>query len=193
MDRFVSGIPKLKKPEITDVDAVAKVSTSKNEHNIASTSNLEENDSSSPVTLTVPPVTDVNTSFDNSKKCEFVLMQSTDAVKELVYSEGVKCKLPLSTDIRGNRAKEEFVTAGFSSWNRAIESFKNHEKSKLHLNCVRGLTSLKDKFRSQTINFLNKIEKFLLKMDNVNNADINEIISFYSSEHFNCESDCETH
>ncbi|XKL67174.1 hypothetical protein PGB90_010594 [Kerria lacca] len=57
--------------------------------------------------------------------------------------EAVNRKLPLPISSRSIHAKVAFVTNGFSRWSRAVEAFKNHEKSEFHLASSKGLINMK--------------------------------------------------
>lgn len=76
----------------------------------------------------------------------WLLTNSNDNV-QLVYcsicTDAVKQNLPLPIDSRSTHSKDAFVTNGFGAWNRAIEAFKNHEKSDFHREAVVGLSNMK--------------------------------------------------
>ncbi|VEN39225.1 unnamed protein product [Callosobruchus maculatus] len=60
-----------------------------------------------------------------------------------ICTEAVTANLPLPADPGSQQTKEAFVSIGFSQWNHAHDTFKNHEKSKFHFASVQALHSMK--------------------------------------------------
>ena len=75
-----------------------------------------------------------------------------------VCSEAYEKKLPctLNQDLSTKRSLQAFVIDGFSTWKNALASFRKHEKSILHVESFKGLSSLKNDSIAQNISDSNK-------------------------------------
>lgn len=72
-----------------------------------------------------------------------------------ICSEAYEKKLPCAQreDSRTMHAISAFVTDGFSSWRNALQSFNNHEKSQLHTDSAKGLSTLQNDSVIQHISY----------------------------------------